>query len=118
MSNTNPLRRKKCQPCQGDSTAILSAAAARKHSAGLPGWKLTNDSKSLRKLFVMSNFKAAVEFINRIMPVAEKEDHHPDFHLTGYRQLAVELSTHSIGGLSLNDFIMAAKIEALPKKLK
>jgi len=55
---------------------------------------------------------------DRIAKVAQKENHHPDLHLTGYRKLRVELSTHAIGGLSENDFILAARIERLPKKLK
>ena len=65
----------------------------------------------------MKNFAAAVEFITDITDIAEAENHHPDLHLTGYRNLAIELWTHAIGGLSENDFILAAKIDALPKSL-
>ena len=66
----------------------------------------------------MKDFLSAVQFIQDIAQVAEADDHHPDLHLTGYRKLRVELSTHAIGGLSENDFILAAKIEQLPKELK
>jgi len=66
----------------------------------------------------MKGFLSAVEFIEKIAQVAEAEDHHPDLHLTGYRKLAIELSTHAIGGLSENDFILAAKIDQLPRQLK
>jgi 4a-hydroxytetrahydrobiopterin dehydratase len=66
----------------------------------------------------MEDFVAAVELIGKIKDVAEADDHHPDLHLTSFRKLMVELSTHAIGGLSENDFIVAAKIEKLPKKLK
>ncbi len=66
----------------------------------------------------MKDFLAAVALIRRLADVAEEQDHHPDVHLTGYRRLSLVLSTHSIGGLSENDFILAAQIEALPKTLK
>ncbi len=84
----------------------------------LPGWGLSPEGRSIRAQYVMKNFMAGVDLIGRIARVAEEENHHPDMHLTGYRKLAVELSTHAIGGLSENDFILAAKIEALPKQLK
>ena len=57
-------------------------------------------------------------FLQRIAELAEQQDHHPDLHLTGYRNVAVELTTHAIKGLSENDFIMAAKIDDLPFKGK
>ena len=76
------------------------------------------DGPALRQEFLMKDFLAAVRFMQAIAQVAETEDHHPDIHLTGYRRLSIELSTHSIGGLSENDFILAAKIDALPRELK
>ena len=84
----------------------------------LPGWELSPVARSIRVQYVMKNFMAAVDLIGKIARVAEAENHHPDMSLTGYRKLAVELSTHAIGGLSENDFILAAKIEELPKELK
>lgn len=66
----------------------------------------------------MKNFMAAVSLIRRIASLAEAADHHPDLHLTGYRRLKIELTTHSEGGLTKKDFSLAAKIERLPKKLK
>jgi 4a-hydroxytetrahydrobiopterin dehydratase len=54
-----------------------------------------------------------IEAVNRIAELAEAEGHHPDLHLTGYRNLKIELTTHAIGGLSENDFILAAKIDAI-----
>ena len=59
------------------------------------------------------NFVKMMECVNRIADLAEAEGHHPDLHLTGYRNLKIELTTHAIGGLSENDFILAAKIDAL-----
>ena len=61
---------------------------------------------------------AGVEFFNKVAALAEEEGHHPDLHLEGYRQVAVELWTHAIGGLSENDFILAAKINQIPIQLK
>ncbi len=61
---------------------------------------------------------AGVEFFNKVAALAEEEGHHPDLHLEGYRQVAVELWTHAIGGLSENDFILAAKINQIPVQLK
>jgi 4a-hydroxytetrahydrobiopterin dehydratase len=111
------LRKQKCKPCRKGSWPI-PRNQARERAARLPGWKLAASARSLSKTFVMKNFSAAIALINKILPVAEAEDHHPDLHLTNYRQLRIALSTHAVGGLSNNDFILAAKIEALPKTLK
>jgi len=61
---------------------------------------------------------AGIEFFNKVAALAEDEGHHPDLHLEGYRQVAVELWTHDIGGLSENDFILAAKINEIPIQIK
>lgn len=107
----NPLAGRKCKPCEG-SAEPLPASAAAKLLEDLSGWELVG-GKSIRKLLKCSDFKGAVALIQKIAVIAEAEDHHPDFHLTGYRKLAIELSTHAIGGLSENDFIVAAKIDQL-----
>ncbi len=119
MAQLNPdeLAKKKCVPCEGGVPAF-DRSQAETYLQTLPSWKLSGDSKSIRAEYVMKNFMAAVDLIQSIAGVAEAEDHHPDLHLTGYRKLAVDLSTHAIGGLSENDFILAAKIEKLPKQLK
>ncbi len=62
----------------------------------------------------MKDFRAGMDFFGRVAELAEAEGHHPDLHLEGYRRVWIELSTHSIGGLSENDFILAAKIDRLP----
>jgi 4a-hydroxytetrahydrobiopterin dehydratase len=111
------LTGRKCVPCEG-GVAPLDRRQAREYMAALPEWKLAPDAKSIRRDYLMKDFVAAVELIGRVKDVAEADDHHPDLHLTGFRKLAVELSTHAIGGLSENDFILAAKVETLPKSLK
>ena len=108
---TEPLASRKCQPCEGGAEPLpLSAAQALLRD--LKGWELV-DGKALKKTITCKHFLDAVGFIQRIAPIAEAEDHHPDLHLTRYRRLTIELSTHSIGGLSENDFILAAKIDGL-----
>ena len=111
------LNTKKCQPC-AQGKAPFSLAEAREYAAQFPDWVLAGDAKSISCQYLMKDFLAAVRFIDKIAEVAESEDHHPDLHLTGYRKLRIELATHSIGGLSENDFILAAKIDQLPKELK
>ena len=78
----------------------------------VPGWELV-EGNAIRKTVKCKDFLDAVALIQKIAPVAEAEDHHPDLHLTRYRKLTIELSTHAIGGLSQNDFILAAKIDQL-----
>ena len=117
MTTAQEFRSKTCQPCEG-GVEPLSRAQAEQYLGVLDHWTLSLDAKDISKQFVMRDFLAAVELINTIAQTAEAEDHHPDVHLTGYRTLAIHLSTHAIQGLSQNDFILAAKIDALPKTLK
>ncbi len=114
---TIDLAQKKCQPCEGIGQALTSEKVAELLKETLD-WQADNNGKSIFRNFLMKNFLAAVEFINAIARIAEAENHHPDIHLTGYRKLRVELSTHALDGLSENDFILAAKINQLPGKFK
>ena len=108
----DPLVRRKCKPCEGGAQP-LPASAAQLLLKDIQGWELTDDGKAIRKTITCKDFLNAVGLIQRIAPIAETEDHHPDLHLTSYRKLTIELSTHAIGGLSENDFIVAAKIDQL-----
>jgi 4a-hydroxytetrahydrobiopterin dehydratase len=117
MSSTaNDLARKHCAPCEG-GVAPLTAEQVRGYLAALPAWQ-TADDKHIRRRWRVKDFMTALDFFQRIAQIAEAEDHHPDLHLTGYRDVTVELSTHAIGGLSENDFILAARIDQLPVELK
>ena len=113
----NELVHKKCKPCEG-GVEPTPPDEAKKQIEKLPGWKLSADGKMIRKQWVVKDFMTAINFFNEIARIAEAEDHHPDLHLTGYRNVAIELSTHAIGGLSENDFIVAAKIDQVPVELK
>lgn len=111
--SSDTLKAKHCVPCEG-GVPVLSAEQVRDHLAAVPAWRLSGDGQRIRREWKVKNFTAGLEFFRRIGEVAEAENHHPDLHLTGYRQVAVELWTHAIGGLSENDFILAARIDALP----
>lgn len=111
------LAQKKCVPCEG-GVPKLSPSEADAQLQKLSGWKVTHSGERIRKDWTVKNFMAGIDFFNKVAEVAEEEQHHPDLHLEGYRKLAIEIWTHAIGGLSENDFILAAKIDQLPVKLK
>lgn len=111
------LTRKTCRACEG-GVEPYSLEESRDQVAKLAGWHLTADNQRIRKEWTAKNFLTAMEFFNRVADLAEADGHHPDLHLVNYRQVAIELWTHAIGGLSENDFILAAKIDRLPIELK
>jgi 4a-hydroxytetrahydrobiopterin dehydratase len=115
--STEQLTRKRCVPCEG-GVPKYSPAEAQAQVARLTGWRLTHDGERIRKDWTVKNFMAGIEFFNAVARVAEEDNHHPDLHLESYRKLWIELWTHAIGGLSENDFILAAKIDELPIALK
>jgi len=111
------LATKKCVPCEGKQKPYTKEEA-KKLLAETPGWNLNDTAVMISREYNAKNFMAAVRFINEVAQIAESEDHHPDIHLTAYRKLRIELSTHAVKGLSENDFILAAKINELPIELK
>ncbi len=117
MSEIRELQEKSCKPCEGGVKSFSSQEAER-YLRHLPEWLPNEDNTAIWKDFFMKDFRAALALIQKIGELAEKEAHHPDLHLTNYRKLRIELSTHAIGGLSENDFIFASKVELLPKDLK
>jgi 4a-hydroxytetrahydrobiopterin dehydratase len=117
LTTSADLARKRCTPCEG-GVPPLSQDQVTSLLAALPNWKLTDDGKRIRREWRVKNFATVLDFFNHVGAVAEDEGHHPDLHLVGYRNVAIEIWTHAICGLSENDFILAAKIEALPVELK
>ena len=99
-----------CVPCT-KGTPPLDLEAARARQPLVPDWTL--DFPRLRRTFRMRDFRAALAWTNRVGMLAEEEQHHPDFHLTGWNQLELVLWTHAVGGLSENDFVLAKKIDEL-----
>lgn len=119
MSVKSPgeLVQKKCLPCEGgvDPCPLDEAKEQLTH---LVGWRLTEDGQRIRKTWKVKDFMAGIAFFEECARVAEEDGHHPDLHLESYRDVSVELWTHAIGGLSENDFILAAKIDQLPIELE
>ena len=117
MQTNEQLTTKKCVPCEG-GVAKYTPDEARGQLATLSGWRLTHDGQRIRRDWLVNDFVAGMEFFNRVADLAEQEGHHPDMHLWGYRNVWIEIWTHAIGGLSENDFILAAKIDQLPVEEK
>ena len=111
------LAGKHCVPCEG-GVPSLTPQQVKELLPAVPGWSLTPDGKRIRREWKVKDFMAGLDFFRRVAELAEAEDHHPDLHLAGYRNVTLELSTHAIGGLSENDFILAAKINQVPVTLK
>lgn len=91
----------------------MSREEAEKYFPEVSGWELSEDAKSIFRKFTFENFKEAIKFVNQVAIIADEEDHHPDI-LINYKRVTFTLTTHAIGGLSENDFILAAKINSLP----
>lgn len=111
-THANALASKKCVPCEG-GVPRLTAAEAEAHVASLSAWRLTHDGTRIRRDWTLADFRSAIRLLNGVAALAERERHHPDLHLEGYRRLWIEIFTHAIGGLSENDFILAAKIDSI-----
>jgi 4a-hydroxytetrahydrobiopterin dehydratase len=106
------LRDRKCANL-APGTPAIDAERARKLLGELDrAWRITEDGKSLRRAFAFGDFYRTMAFVNAVAWIANAEDHHPDLEV-GYNYCRMVFATHSIGGLSDNDFICAAKIDAL-----
>jgi 4a-hydroxytetrahydrobiopterin dehydratase len=103
------LTRRHCKPCEGNVPALTGAASARL-LARLDGW--TRQDRAIERVFKFANFHDTMAFVNAVAWVAHREDHHPDLQV-GYNTCVVRYWTHAIDGLSENDFICAAKVDAL-----
>ena len=108
---------KKCRPCEG-GVEPYTRQQSEEQLARLSGWRLTHDGQRIRKDWVVKNFLSGMSFFSSVVDIAEPDGHHPDLHLEGYRNVWIELWTHAIGGLSENDFILAAKIDQVPVDVK
>jgi len=111
------LSKKRCVPCEGGVPA-LARNEAETLIRSLEGWALSSDAKLITRSWTMKNFMAGINFFNKVAAVAEQEGHHPDLHLEGYRRVTISLWTHAVGGLTENDFIMAAKINQVTVQVR
>ena len=112
------LVNKKCVPCHGGVSALTADEARKKlgllDTSGGAGWQLVEDGKALKREFKFPDFYRATSFVNAVAHIANAEDHHPDIEF-GWGYCRIRYQTHAIGGLHENDFICAAKIDALPR---
>ena len=105
------LAQKQCVPCKG-GTPSLKGDALKSYAAQVPAWTIAHEHH-LEREYKFSDFVTALAFVNRIGAIAEAEQHHPDIQL-GWGRVGVKTYTHKVDGLTENDFILAAKIDALP----
>jgi len=105
------LKNMKCEPCSG-KTPKLKPEEISNYLSQLEGWSVNNEQEMIFKKFNFKNFKKALEFTNLVGNIAEFEGHHPDISL-GWGYSIVMLHTHAIKGLSVNDFVLALRIDEL-----
>ena len=105
-----PLVQKKCKHCEKDGAILLTHEEVQLYCTQVPAWKLANDGKSISQLFTFKDFVKAMSFVSVVADIAEEEGHHPDITIN-YNKVSLTMTTHSIGGLTESDFIVAAKID-------
>jgi 4a-hydroxytetrahydrobiopterin dehydratase len=102
------LTRQRCQPLEGHPA--MTPGQVAQHLSAAPGWALVDGA--IQKRFDFADYHRTMAFINAVAWIAHSEDHHPDIAF-GYNRCTVRFNTHSVGGISINDFICAAKVDAL-----
>lgn len=110
-NSKNSLLKKKCIPCEG-GIPPLSPKEFEVFLPSVPSWSVESDRK-IEKIFKFETFKDALAFVNKVGEIAESENHHPDIFLFGWNKVKLSLMTHAVDGLTENDFIVAAKVDAL-----
>lgn len=105
------LRNERCIPCQKGSPALTDDTVAEllRH---VPNWALTEDRRSIERVFEFENFHETMGFVNAVAWLANRQDHHPDLEVS-YRECKVRFWTHTVDGLSRNDFVCAAQVDGL-----
>lgn len=106
------LAKKRCVPCEGKVPPLGLDAAGKLLGSLRPAWKLINEGKGLEARFEFKNYWRTTAFVNAVAWIAHNQDHHPDIGFT-YNSCTILWWTHSINGLSENDFICAAKVDQL-----
>jgi 4a-hydroxytetrahydrobiopterin dehydratase len=105
------LTAKRCKPCEGGVNPVTKEEAQQLLSQ-IKDWNLNDTATEISRTYRFNNYYETMAFVNAVAWIAHQEDHHPDLEV-GYSRCLVRYSTHAIGGLSENDFICAAKVEAL-----
>lgn len=112
---TSDLLNHHCKPYPKGSPALDATAAQKLMTQLHDDWSITASSDSIQRTFRFKNYYETLAFVNAMAWIIHREDHHPDLEV-GYNRCVVRFSTHSVGGLSENDFICAAKIDTLPSE--
>ncbi|XP_051135615.1 pterin-4-alpha-carbinolamine dehydratase 2, mitochondrial isoform X2 [Andrographis paniculata] len=109
------LSAKKCVPCNSKDLRPMTEDAANKLMKQVPGWNLVSEGgvQKLNGSWKVKTFVKGMDFLQLVADVAEAEGHHPDLHLIGWNNVKIDIWTHAVGGLTENDFILAAKINGL-----
>jgi len=111
MTDSSNLTKLKCVSCEGWMKP-MTGKETEPLLKQLPDWELVDDIK-IEKKFKFKDFKSALDFVNKVGELAEKEQHHPNIYLYGWNKVKITLTTHILHGLSQNDFIMAVKINKI-----
>lgn len=115
QANEIELAKKKCVPCESKDLKPMSIEVAEELLQQVPGWNISNEDGKLKlqKAWKVKSFIKGLELFKHVADIAEAEGHHPDLHLVNWNNASIDIWTHSIGGLTENDFILAAKIGSL-----
>lgn len=108
------LARKKCIPCSGQIPSLKGGELERLHEELGSGWNVVKEHH-IEKEFLFDDFRQALDFTNKVGEIAEEEGHHPDIYLA-WGKVEIKIWTHKIDGLTESDFILAAKIEEVPRE--
>src|SRR5689334_12661270 len=107
------LAQKKCKPCDGGVPPLTRDRATQLLAQLENGWSMAADARSIRRELSFKDFYRTMSFVNAVAHLANIEDHHPDLEV-GYNYCRIVFTTHTVGGLSDNDFICAAKVDLIP----
>ena len=113
MTHTEKSTNKDCEGCKQKRGELLTHDKVKQFLEELSGWQVDISGKEIWKDYVLRDFIQSVDFVNAIADVAEAANHHPDIKIA-YNKVTLTLSTHSVGGLTKMDFIVASQIDALP----
>lgn len=110
LPSASTLKNHHCVPCEG-GTVPLTRAEFSVYLPQVQNWQFLENDKKIQREFLFKNFAEAITFVNKVADIAESEGHHPDVFIHDYKKVTITLWTHAIGGLSVNDFVMAIKID-------